>query len=631
MRFGSSARILAGSLVFATALETQPALLRIDQENFPDHIYKPECDVCCPTVIRTVLTTVFCTVFQDRTQYVTATEHDVTTKLEYTTQFVTKTATRTYESSYPITLTKTVGLPDGEGHGVDVRELRGRTYDRCLTTTATEWVTTTATKLMTEIETVVRTETLAVSVPVPTTLHDTATVVGSTTIWVPTTYVRTTTVVSEHAVTRTVDETVYTTRSTTIFTTMVSTVATSYPVISYVTDSPTRTVTAPEAWTTVTRPAVTVTQSGRVVTRPVQTITRWLAHTVPASEERTTTTKPAETRTATPVFHVTLCPAPTGSSAPLPPTSDLTFGCKPGTVCDPPKPNGCNFWPGPPADDFLCRPDDCVASPPLANTHWQPGQAHSYAPPHGYFNLNPEDFGLSYDIFGYESHPGATPSATTCDSRAVPVPVPIRPRPTYGAAPYHPVVRPQKTGARHGKRDEVTPEGCYNDCNSAYQVALSIGKIDRLCAPGGDFRGAYDLCAACLGNSTNGLGLALGGNVASRFVQFLRFCAGKAAGRPTADQIQLPVTTVPPSESSSRADTSDLPFTPVTPTVLPPLLCGGLFSNSSISSISSIFSGFRAGLFSSFPGFPSLRACLLSVFSGFRAGLFSRFSGFPSL
>lgn len=58
MRIGSSARLLASSLALATALETQPVLLRIDQEQYPDQTHKAECDVCCPTVIRTVLSTI---------------------------------------------------------------------------------------------------------------------------------------------------------------------------------------------------------------------------------------------------------------------------------------------------------------------------------------------------------------------------------------------------------------------------------------------------------------------------------------------------------------------------------------------------------------------------------------------
>ncbi|KAG5981127.1 hypothetical protein E4U55_003263 [Claviceps digitariae] len=776
MRIGSSARILAGFLVLATALDTQPALLRIDQENFPDQIYKPECDVCCPITIRTVLSTIFSTIFQDRTQYVTATEHDVATKVEYITQFVTTTATRTYESSYPVTVTKKVGCnghiygrsdaSDSEGHDAELQQLRGRTHDDCHTTTATEWVTTTATKVVTGIESVIKTQTVPKTVPVPTTLHGMTTVVGSTTIWRPTTYVRTTTVISEHPVTRTVDNTVYTTKSTTVYTTMVSTVATSYPVVSHITESLTKTVTAPGEFTTITKPAVTITKSGQVttrpaqtvtksltqtvtapgkfttitkpavtitksgqvttrpaqtiiksltqtvtapgecttpikpavtitksgqvttqpaqtitksltqtvtapgefttitkpaetisksgqiVTKPAQTITKSLTQTVTASREITTITKagttvtlsaqpstvslpaqthtvpwptlvstltktlpvktveitrdqttktivqpgttvtekqtqtlppsfitePAKTITVTPIFNVTLCPTPTGSSAPLSPTSDLTFGCRPGTVCNPPKPDWCNFWPGPPADDFLCNPNDCIPSPPFTLTTWEPGKTHSYPPSYGYFNLDPEPFGLSHDIFGYKMYQQLVDDHTTTLTTGNSEPqksLTTTTVPTNDANPYHPNSlrededADEMRGPGESRKDVTAPESCYDDCNNAYVTAESIGKIDRLCAEGSTFRVNYGICTSCIKSVTNDTAKAMVDYVDPRFAQFLDFCSGKKAGKPnpTQGQLESMVTKLPPVRTSSQADTSDPGFTPVTPIV----------------------------------------------------------------
>ncbi|GAB0136837.1 hypothetical protein EsDP_00005125 [Epichloe bromicola] len=547
MRIGSSTRFLAAFLISASALETQlAALLRIDLEQFPDQVYEAACHSCCPVTIRTVLSTVISTIFQDRTEYVTATQHDVSTQLEYITQFVTTTATTTHASSYPVTITKTVGChghhyksvdpSNPEDNAVEVQRLEGRT-DGCHTTTVTEWITTTATRLVTGIESIIKTQTLPVTVSVPTTVHDTKTIIGSTTIWMPTTYVRTTTVISEHPVTRTVDNTIYTTRSTTVYTTMVSTVATSYPAISYITKSLNQTVTAPGHLTTITRPAETITRSGEIITKPAQTITKagktvtvpaqpstvtlpaetqtvpgstvvkTLTRTLPPTTVKITQdqatktivqpgtqvtqvqtqtlppsliTKPASTVTVTPVFDVTLCPTPTGATAPLSPTSDLTFGCKPGYVCNPPKPNGCNTWPGPPADDFLCDTKDCIPSPPFTNTTWDQCNTHYYPPSYGYFNLDPEVFGLSYDIFesqSYEEVVNGHITTVTTGNWEPQKSLAAWPKPIDTSRPVSPAVRaraaePSQLRDCRSKRD-ITPAICFDDCNNAYVIALA--------------------------------------------------------------------------------------------------------------------------------------------------------------
>ncbi|KAG6050818.1 hypothetical protein E4U39_003148 [Claviceps sp. Clav50 group G5] len=643
MRIGSSARILAGSLVLAAALETQPALLRIDQENFPDEIYKPECDVCCPTVFRTVLSTIYTTIIMDGRQYVTETEHDVTTKLE--TQFVTTTATITYASSYPVTVTKSIGCDghiygrstpsDDEEDEAEMQQLEGRTHHGCRTTTVTDWVTTTATQLVTGIELVTRTQTLpvTVTVPEPTTICDATTIVGSTTIWVPTTYVRNTTIISEHPVTRTVDNTIHVTKSTTVYTTIVSTVATSYPVVSYITESLTKTVTAPGPSTialkptasrttshqgdtfpaqtgteqpgstvlpstksiTVTRPSaqsqavigstsvssLTTTQSAstdeiirsqtsKTVVEPNVTVTESLTQTLPPS----LITEPAKTVTETPIYNVTLCPTPTGSTAPLSPTSDLTFGCKPGYVCNPPKPNGCNLWPGPPADDFLCDKKDCIPAPPLNKPTGRDGDY--YPPSYGYFNLDPEPFGLSYNIFA-KPRQFVEDVHNTKDTSSQQTP-PVWHKVSHSASDSYPTSSRQEektseSRKRGDKRDTVS-DSCYDESNRAYDSALLLGKTPALCAEDSSFEQGFERYQRCVkANSQTTMSKMARFKliriyVEHKFDQFLDFCDRLNSGTLTnvPDQLQSMVSQKPSAATSLQADTSKSVFTTVEPT-----------------------------------------------------------------
>ncbi|KAG6194127.1 hypothetical protein E4U10_003272 [Claviceps purpurea] len=643
MRIGSSARILAGSLVLAAALETQPALLRIDQEHFPDEIYKPECDVCCPTVFRTVLSTIYTTIIMDGREYVTETEHDVTTKLE--TQFVTTTATITYASSYPVTVTKSIGCDghvygrstpsDGEEDEAEMQQLEGRTHHGCRTTTVTDWVTTTATQLVTGIEIVTRTQTLPVTVmvPEPTTICDETTIVGSTTIWVPTTYVRNTTIISEHPVTRTVDNTIHVTKSTTVYTTIVSTVATSYPVVSYITESLTKTVTAPGASTialkptasrttsgqgntlpaqsgteqpgttvlpstqsiTVTRPSaqsqavigstlvssrtttqsastdeVTRSQTSKTVVEPNATVTESLTQTLPPS----LITEPAKTVTETAIYNITLCPTPTGSTAPLSPTSDLTFGCKPGYVCNPPKPNGCNLWPGPPADDFLCDKKDCIPAPPLNKP--TRGDGEYYPPSYGYFNLDPVPFGLSYNIFA-KPRQFVEDVHNTKDTSSQQTP-PVSHKVSHSTSDSYPTSSRQEKKAsesrkRGNKRDTVS-DSCYDESDHAYNSAQLMGKKPALCDEDSDFEQGFDRYQRCIkANSQTTMSKMAQFKVIQLYVehkfdQFLEYCDKLKSGTLTQvpDQLQSMVSQKPSVATSLQADTSKPGFTPVEPT-----------------------------------------------------------------
>ncbi|POR38058.1 Uncharacterized protein TPAR_01739 [Tolypocladium paradoxum] len=537
----------------------------------------------------------------------TTTQHDISTKLEYTTQFVTTTTTSTFENSFPVTVTAVKNCVPKSNHQpsrptaahADRRDAATFSDMYCETITTTEWRTTTTTTDVTVIKPSVSTKTMivpAISV-VPTTVEDTRTVTQvhttSTTVWLPTTYTQTTSFSTKYPVTITSDHTVVTTSISTAFITTVSTFTTSYPVVTQVTKliTETATVTAPGQLTTLTLPGETRTLPGSTIVStltkelPGQTITvtrggTTFTTTLPGTTAITTTTVvigpttvsvPARTATVSPIFAVTVCPSPTGSSAPLPTDSDLTLGCKPGFVCNPPKPNGCNLWPGPPPKEFLCHPQDCIRSPPFTNTTWKKNETGYYPPSYAYFNLNPEAFGLSYDIFEFKARErvedGHTKTITT-GNWASQTSLSDWPRASDASTR----VPPPPYGKEHERRElhifgkrAVTPSVCFDDCNNAWLIAQSIGKTDELCKGGSSFREGYNACAKCILDNTGATKDTIRDYVEPEFAQYLDFCNGKRP-RPTASSATGPdsaVTSLPPVGTSTQAQTSQTDFTPI--------------------------------------------------------------------
>ena len=329
------------------------------------------------------------------------------------------------------------------------------------------------------------------------------------------------------------------------------------PVVSYETEIITQTITAEETITlpgeVTTLPGETITLPGDVTTLPGTTIIstiivegpevtttitedgETITTTVPGPTSITTATSiippttvtaPGATVTVTPLLDVTLCPVPTGNSRPLDPKSDRTFGCAPGYVCNPPKPDDCNFWPEPPSSDYLCEPRDCIPAPPFKNVTWEDGETGYYPPAFGYFDLNPEAFGLSYDIFEYrlEKHikDGEVVTITTgnWESQAT---LSEWPRPTTSAAEAEVDPYTERLRKRLMKRD-VTPAVCYDTCNSAFRVAQGVGKIDALCEEDSAFLRAYGACETCVNGNTNSTRVPIREYVQPRFEEFLVFC-----------------------------------------------------------------------------------------------------------
>ncbi|KAJ6789403.1 hypothetical protein PWT90_00956 [Aphanocladium album] len=433
------------------------------------------------------------------TVHETATEHDVSTQIQYTTQFVTKTDVSTFTTSYPVTLTSLINCTKKPVPTTSVAKRMQFTHPKqertleCDTVTTTEWKTVTATDHVVSTKTVL---VPTVSI-VPTTVSDIETVTQirnqSVTMWVPTTYTATITRTSKCPVVVTSGHDVTVTTTATATETVVTTLTTSYPVVTH---------------DAVTRP-------GPTISLPVVTVTE--------------TAKPTK---------IMLCPSPTGLHRRLDPDSDLTFGCRPGTVCIPPMPDGCNMWPGPPSDDFLCCESDCKPSLPFTPTHWRENETSYYPQSYGYFNLDPTAFGLSYDIFKEPADKHALNSRD--ESRSV--------------------------------LKRAVPMQCFDECNNTYIVAEAGGKTDELCRDGSAFRVGFDLCQSCIHVHADALKKPVDDYVEPVFAQFLNFCKGRRSEPTKTPVVVSPAPSNPPGpdsevasrplETSSQASASSGGFEP---------------------------------------------------------------------
>lgn len=157
---------------------------------------------------------------------------------------------------------------------------------------------------------------------------------------------------------------------------------------------------------TVVPPAVTVTVTSVGVSVSVVSSVSTVTSTVTVtSVSRSVTTAPAptgittcETRTKNPTYT---------TSTPLP--TDYLWGCPPGTICTPPRID-CNFEQNPPSKDYYCSPDQCKPVKPLPDVDVLIGGAVNAScafltPVDGYFNVNPQFFGLDYNVYNIYGNP----------------------------------------------------------------------------------------------------------------------------------------------------------------------------------------------------------------------------------
>lgn len=257
------------------------------------------------------------------------------------------------------------------------------------------------------------------------------------------------------------------------------------------------------------------------------------------------------------------------------------WGCPPGWLCRPTREN-CNFEAGIPDTNFLCPPNHCVPAEVLPTTlpTWDDTIYGNSTPAlnaglsvqalDDYFNMNPVEFGLSYEIFVIEET--ITLTATT-----------IRPpSPTVGA-------RQAQTSV---------PGACFPWCNNGLLEAQSKGKTPALCVPGSAFETSLENCEKCIEvHRTDDSGGFV--QIAPQFQQFLDYCdqfstvvvttsvtatTTNSAGSTLSSVSSLVSTTVTPRSSSSVASNPTEPHTTVT-TVVPATVVTGLSTSYSESTV----------------------------------------------
>ncbi|KAF4948537.1 hypothetical protein FSARC_13709 [Fusarium sarcochroum] len=87
----------------------------------------------------------------------------------------------------------------------------------------------------------------------------------------------------------------------------------------------------------------------------------------------------------------------------------------------------------------------------------------------------------------------------------------------------------ESTTHQHSRR--VVPAVCYDECDSAYKLALSYGKKDTLCAKDSGFRTLYDSCNECLDKETTDD--TQREYVEPQFEQFIDFCKNATEEEPS--------------------------------------------------------------------------------------------------
>lgn len=193
--------------------------------------------------------------------------------------------------------------------------------------------------------------------------------------------------------------------------------------------------------------------------------------------------------------------------APLP--SNYLWGCPPGTICTPPQ-IGCNWEQNPPADTYVCAPEECKPAPPLPvptdwNSTWPTpteGNCAWYEPVQGYFHLDPELFNLTFaifDIYGQPVCPTPTPTPSGWQDWN------DWPKQTATSTPKFPRRGSKNIIAEIVSRQAlgVAPSACYGVFDNTQAVAQGIGYVyNPLCPPTTDFMQGVSACRAC--SSANG-------------------------------------------------------------------------------------------------------------------------------
>ncbi|KAJ9144808.1 hypothetical protein NKR19_g6340 [Coniochaeta hoffmannii] len=225
---------------------------------------------------------------------------------------------------------------------------------------------------------------------------------------------------------------------------------------------------------------------------------------------------------------------------------------------------------------------DCIPAPEFPFVEWPVNETGYYPPTEGYFNLNPNTFGLSFDIFeeeviveeidgtlttivtgnwasqtGLSHYP--TPSTTSATTTAY----------GYGndngKKPRSQKSKARRSTGKHGanhmnafsKRDEtITPAVCYDTCNDCYLEAQAVGKSPALCAAGSPFNISYTDCNNCINENSGQTKMSTKAYLDPKFAQFINFCQATDARPQPVQQSSAPQSqqsSPPPVQSTTQA------------------------------------------------------------------------------
>ena len=257
--------------------------------------------------------------------------------------------------------------------------------------------------------------------------------------------------------------------------------------------------------------------------------------------------------------------------------TDWTWGCAPGYICHPKRTGAdseCNVQIGYPSDQYVCSPDECIKAPKyIHDQYWgTPGTSDEigtvYNVSQGYFNLDPKKFGLNDTIFQVL----ATPESTHM----------------MGARGRY--ARREVWGALLGRQSPPigkVPGNCFDDCNNAGLVALSVGKKPELCEAGSDFMRDLGVCEKCCKVYQKQGSGTYDKDVKPEFQQWLYYCANRGTSTTSAaGQTVGSTTTSKASSSTSPGSTTG----GKTSTTSASTTTGSSSSRSSSTSISSSIS-----------------------------------------
>ncbi|KAI9720213.1 MAG: hypothetical protein M1812_003031 [Candelaria pacifica] len=269
---------------------------------------------------------------------------------------------------------------------------------------------------------------------------------------------------------------------------------------------------------------VTLTSGGTTSITTIPGSTRLITTTLSISGAGTVVSGRQSTYTTvtnlpTPVICPKLFVNPTYKpAAQLPP--DYTWGCPPGYLCEPLKENGCNINEAPPDRGYVCDPSRCLPVAPLnpnpPQTWGEPVVSNTtdkYYLQDDYFNLNPRNFDLDFDIFQQQV--------------VVVVNLPSKARIRRGPK------------GRLAKRATTAPRACYDDCNAPMLEAQSTGKTPALCQEGSAFTAGVSDCQTCISGKQGSKSSAYSDQAQPDFQQFLDYCSGSSVQTPAVQSVAV--------------------------------------------------------------------------------------------